>query len=82
VALLLKMALIDTERPIQPLRDLLDTPSRRHDDVYQTPSGRCAIDIEAWRARAKHLGIVIDGDLIDLEALPVPNRGIANQPSG
>ena len=30
----------------------------------------------------KHLNILIDGGLIDLEALPVPNRGIANQPDG
>jgi hypothetical protein len=30
----------------------------------------------------KHLGILIDGGLIDLEALPAPNRGIANQPNG
>jgi hypothetical protein len=30
----------------------------------------------------KHLGILIDGGLIDLEALPVPSRGIANQPNG
>jgi hypothetical protein len=30
----------------------------------------------------KHLGILIDCCLVDLEALPVPNRGIANQPSG
>jgi hypothetical protein len=29
----------------------------------------------------KHLGILIDGGLIDLEALPAPNRGIANQPN-
>jgi hypothetical protein len=27
----------------------------------------------------KHLGILIEGGLIDLEALPAPNRGIANQ---
>jgi hypothetical protein len=30
----------------------------------------------------KHLVILIDGGLIDLKALPVPNRGIANQPNG
>jgi hypothetical protein len=30
----------------------------------------------------KHLGILIDGGLVDLEALPAPNRGIANQPNG
>jgi len=30
----------------------------------------------------KHLGILIDGGLIDLEALPAPKRGIANQPNG
>jgi hypothetical protein len=30
----------------------------------------------------KHLNILIDGGLIDVEALPVPNRGIANQPDG
>ena len=29
-----------------------------------------------------HLGILIDGGLIDLEALPAPNRGVANQPNG
>jgi hypothetical protein len=30
----------------------------------------------------QHLGILIEGGLIDLEALPAPNRGIANQPNG
>jgi hypothetical protein len=30
----------------------------------------------------KHLGILIDGGFIDLEALRAPNRGIANQPNG
>jgi hypothetical protein len=30
----------------------------------------------------KHLGILIDGGLTDLDALPSPNRGIANQPNG
>ena len=30
----------------------------------------------------KHLGILIEGGLIDLEALPAPNRGIANQSNG
>jgi hypothetical protein len=30
----------------------------------------------------KHLNILIDGGLIDLEALPAPNRGIANQSNG
>jgi hypothetical protein len=30
----------------------------------------------------KHMMILIDGGLIDLEALPLPNRGIANQPNG
>jgi hypothetical protein len=29
----------------------------------------------------KHLHILIDGGLIDLEALPAPNRGLANQPN-
>jgi hypothetical protein len=39
--------------------------------------------LEELRAEMmKHLGILIEGGLIDLEALPVPNRGIANQPSG
>jgi hypothetical protein len=28
----------------------------------------------------KHLRRLIDGGVIDLEALPVPNSGIANQP--
>jgi hypothetical protein len=30
----------------------------------------------------KHLNILIEGGLIDLEALPAPNRGVANQPNG
>jgi hypothetical protein len=30
----------------------------------------------------KHLNILIDGGLIDLEALRAPNRGIANQSNG
>jgi hypothetical protein len=30
----------------------------------------------------KHMMILIDGGLIDLEALPLPNRGIADQPNG
>jgi hypothetical protein len=39
--------------------------------------------VEEIRAELmKHMMILIDGGLIDLEALPVPNRGIANQPNG
>jgi hypothetical protein len=39
--------------------------------------------LEELRAEMmKHLGILIEGGLIDLEALPIPNPGIANQPSG
>jgi len=39
--------------------------------------------IEELRAEMmKHLGILIEGGLIDLEALPAPNRGVANQPNG
>ena len=39
--------------------------------------------LEELRAETmKHLHILIDGGLIDLEALPAPNRGIANQPNG
>jgi hypothetical protein len=39
--------------------------------------------LEELRAEMhKHLNILIEGGLIDLEALPVPNRGIANQPNG
>jgi hypothetical protein len=39
--------------------------------------------LEELRAEMmKHLGILIDGGLIDLEALPAPNRGLANQPNG
>jgi hypothetical protein len=37
---------------------------------------------ELWAEMLKHLNILIDGGLIDLEALPAPNRGIANQPNG
>jgi hypothetical protein len=48
-------------------------------------SGRISDDatLEELRAETmKHLGILIEGGPIDLEALPAPNRGIANQPSG
>jgi hypothetical protein len=39
--------------------------------------------LEELRAEMmKHLHILIDGGLIDLEALPAPNRGLANQPNG
>jgi hypothetical protein len=39
--------------------------------------------LEELRAEMmKHLGILIEGGLIDLEALPAPNRGLANQPNG
>jgi hypothetical protein len=39
--------------------------------------------LEELRAEMmKHLGILIEGGLIDLEALPMPNRGITNQPNG
>jgi hypothetical protein len=39
--------------------------------------------VEEIRAELmKHMMILIDGGFIDLEALPVPNRGIANQPNG
>ena len=39
--------------------------------------------LEELRAEMhKHLNILIEGGLIDLEALPAPNRGIANQPNG
>jgi hypothetical protein len=39
--------------------------------------------VEEIRAELmKHMMILIDGGLIDLEALPLPNRGIANQPNG
>ena len=39
--------------------------------------------VEEIRAELmKHMGILIDGGLIDLDALPAPNRGIANQPNG
>jgi hypothetical protein len=39
--------------------------------------------LEELRAEMmKHMGILIEGGLIDLEALPLPNRGIANQPNG
>jgi hypothetical protein len=38
--------------------------------------------LEELRAEMmKHLGILIEGGLIDLEALPVPDRGLANQPN-
>jgi hypothetical protein len=30
----------------------------------------------------KHLAILIEGGLIDVEALPAPNRGISNQSNG
>jgi hypothetical protein len=39
--------------------------------------------LEELRAEMmNHLIILIEGGLIDLEALPAPNRGIANQPNG
>jgi hypothetical protein len=39
--------------------------------------------LEELRAEMhKHLNILIEGGLIDLEALPAPNRGLANQPNG
>jgi hypothetical protein len=39
--------------------------------------------LEELRAEMmKHMGILIEGGLIDLEALPVPNRVIANKPNG
>jgi hypothetical protein len=39
--------------------------------------------LEELRAEMmKHMGILIEGGLIDLDALPLPNRGIANQPNG
>jgi hypothetical protein len=39
--------------------------------------------LEELRAEMhKHLNILIEGGLIDLEALPMPNRGLANQPNG
>jgi hypothetical protein len=38
--------------------------------------------LEELRAEVmKHLGILFEGGLIDLEALPVPDRGLANQPN-
>jgi hypothetical protein len=38
--------------------------------------------LEELRAEMmKHLGILIEGGLIDLEALPVPDRGLANRPN-
>ena len=60
---------------------------RRPRSTFSFPIGPCR---EAPRKRAtgslssglEHLGILIEGGLIDLEALPAPNRGIANQPSG
>jgi hypothetical protein len=47
--------------------------------------GRIRNDASLEELRAemtKHLGILIEGGLIDLEALPMPNRGITNQPTG
>ena len=50
-----------------------NNPARIKDDA----------SIEELRAEMmKHLGILIEGGLIDLEALPAPNRGMANQPNG
>jgi hypothetical protein len=50
-----------------------NNPARIRDDA----------SLEELRAEMmKHLGILIEGGLIDLEALPAPNRGIANQPNG
>jgi hypothetical protein len=50
-----------------------NAPARIRDDA----------SLEELRAEMmKHLGILIEGGLIDLEALPAPNRGLANQPNG
>jgi hypothetical protein len=49
----------------------------------RAPRDRRGKVLEELRAEMmKHLKILIDGDLIDLEALPVPNRVIANKTRG
>jgi hypothetical protein len=52
-------------------------------DPNNTVRIRDDASLEELRAEMhKHLNILIEGGLIDLEALPAPNRGIANQPNG